>query len=164
MSEHLPPLSGKSYPRKPLAERFWSFVLPEPNSGCWLWTGNDGAGGYGVICYGKNMLATHVSLALAGRPKPSPTSVACHHCDVTLCVNPDHLYWGTMKQNTADMFRRGRGNKAKGEASGKARLTAELVRYIRSSPKTQAALAEELGVHKATVEAVLYGKTWRHVT
>jgi hypothetical protein len=31
-----------------------------------------------------------------------------HHCDNPPCVNIDHLYLGTVKDNTADMMRRGR--------------------------------------------------------
>lgn len=32
-----------------------------------------------------------------------------HKCDVRNCINPDHLYVGTAKENTDDMMRRGRG-------------------------------------------------------
>jgi hypothetical protein len=54
------------------------------------------------------MVATHVSLALHGQPRPSEEAIACHHCDQSLCVNPDHLYWGTSHSNTMDAYGRGR--------------------------------------------------------
>jgi hypothetical protein len=50
----------------------------------------------------------HVSLELHGHARPSGDAIACHHCDVPLCVNPDHLYWGTHSTNMADAYDRGR--------------------------------------------------------
>jgi hypothetical protein len=35
-----------------------------------------------------------------------PGYLACHHCDCASCVNPDHLYEGTHKDNTADALDR----------------------------------------------------------
>ncbi|HEY2615799.1 MAG TPA: hypothetical protein VGI78_00525 [Acetobacteraceae bacterium] len=52
-------------------------------------------------------LATHISLMLHARPRPSSAAIACHHCDMPLCVNPEHLYWGTHAMNTSDGVRRG---------------------------------------------------------
>jgi len=33
---------------------------------------------------------------------------AQHHCDVMNCINPDHIYEGTQRQNVRDAWRRGR--------------------------------------------------------
>ena len=99
--------------RPSIEERFLDKVLPEPNSGCWLW---DGAAtrqpGVSVNCYGlimyrnKLVKATHVSLMLDGRPRPSDKAIACHSCDVQLCVNPAHLSWGTFRSNLEDAVAR----------------------------------------------------------
>ena len=35
---------------------------------------------------------------------------ACHHCDMPRCINPDHLFEGTYKENTADAREKGRLN------------------------------------------------------
>lgn len=80
-----------------------SKVSPEPNTGCWLWDGATHPKGYGQIRHeGRTARATHVSLMLAGRTAPDAGLYACHTCDVPSCVNPDHLYWGTPKQNQGD--------------------------------------------------------------
>jgi hypothetical protein len=99
--------------RGSLAERFMKKVSPEPNSGCWLWFGSIDRKGYGQIreAGGTRLrVATHVALELAGRTLSSGQQVL-HHCDVPACVNPDHLFIGTPRDNTQDMLRKGRGSK-----------------------------------------------------
>jgi hypothetical protein len=86
-----------------LEDRFWSRVHPDPNTGCWLWGGSPISGGYGVLSRtinGKSrpIRATHVSLMLHGRPVPAGME-ACHTCNFPPCVNPDHLFVGTHKEN-----------------------------------------------------------------
>jgi hypothetical protein len=97
----------------PLMDRFLDRVSPEPNTGCWLW---DGAAtqvkGVTKNCYGvmaekgKNVKATHISLMLHGQDKPSDHAIACHSCDVSMCVNPEHLSWGTYSSNLREAVER----------------------------------------------------------
>lgn len=99
--------------RRPLAVKFNEKVSPEPNSGCWLWLGSTSNLGYGQMRVdGRAVLATHISLALAGKPRPSPKSCALHSCDIPCCVNPAHLRWGSLKDNTADSIMRGRADQS----------------------------------------------------
>ena len=41
---------------------------------------------------------------------PHPGMCVLHRCDVPGCVNPDHLFVGTFKDNTQDMIRKGRNS------------------------------------------------------
>jgi hypothetical protein len=152
--------------RGTLEQRFWQYVAPEPNSGCWLWDGG-WCKGYGVISTGtgkaKQLLATHVSLALHGRPKPGASLQACHHCDMPACVNPDHLYWGTVAQNRADMFRRQRANLPIGSGHVNSKLTEDDVRLIRASSKGHKALAQEFLVCRQLISRIKSGQGWNHV-
>lgn len=99
----------------PIADRFARKWIGEPNSGCWLWLGSIDRKGYGQIrvplADGGNQLrvATHVSVELHGGTVP-PGMCVLHRCDVPGCVNPDHLFVGTFKDNTQDMIRKGRNS------------------------------------------------------
>ena len=82
--------------------------VPEPNSGCWLWIGSVGRGGYGMQRVGgRTRMATHLSLELVGRLVPW-VRFACHRCDVPACINPDHLFIGTQLDNIHDCMAKGR--------------------------------------------------------
>ena len=95
-----------------LVERFWDKVSPEPNSGCWFWIGAYNKDGYGSIFIGpkrgRTRLATHVSLEIDERSRPSKKHHALHTCDNPSCVNPSHLWWGTHSENMSDALKKGR--------------------------------------------------------
>jgi len=91
-----------------LAERFWDFVYPEPNTGCWLWGGSVDSSGYGVLRVGGlGKRATHLSLELHGIKRGAGLH-ALHRCDMPPCVNPEHLFVGTHKDNMRDRAAKGR--------------------------------------------------------
>src|SRR6266852_45024 len=102
--------------RKPIRERFEALFVEEPNSGCWLWIGSQKANGKGRLYYGiftratpnwEKVFAHRASYELYIGPIPDGLFV-CHRCDVTLCVNPDHLFLGTPLDNVLDCFAKGR--------------------------------------------------------
>lgn len=85
-------------------------IMPEPNSGCWLWTGSVGSHGYGFVKYsGKMMYAHRIAFLLAEgylpprpsyhHPRHSEALVMDHLCRVRNCVNPDHLAVVTNTEN-----------------------------------------------------------------
>jgi hypothetical protein len=153
--------------RGTVEERFWVYVSPDPNSGCWLWDGGL-CKGYGVISAGgshpKQLMATHVSLQLHDRPRPSLDLQACHHCDVPSCVNPDHLYWGTGRENKADMFRRGRARLPLGANHVNSKLTEYHVRHIRASGEKHRVLAARFSVCRQLIGQIKAGTAWSYVT
>src|SRR5690242_5427979 len=90
-----------------LIDRFWDFVFPEPNSGCWLWGGPQNGHGYGRLYDGKKAVAAHrLSLSIHGIHLQFD-DVVCHRCNTPCCVNPSHLYVGTQKDNMQQAFREG---------------------------------------------------------
>lgn len=92
-----------------LKERFESKYIPEPMSGCWLWLDKLTRDGYGQMTYKmKSMRAHRWSYSIHVGPIPNGLLV-CHKCDTPACVNPKHLFVGTVKDNTEDMIKKGRG-------------------------------------------------------
>ncbi len=85
-----------------------TYVLPEPNSGCWLWDGPVDGRGYAKHVRGNtHRLAHRVAYAETHGEIPAGM-LLCHRCDVRLCVNPDHMFIGTQIDNMQDMSKKGR--------------------------------------------------------
>lgn len=89
-------------------------TIPEPNCGCWLWTGELNSAGYGRISRGNNryglrerLLAHRVSYEMHKGPVPMGMDLD-HLCRVRMCVNPSHLEPVTRSENNlrGDLMRR----------------------------------------------------------
>jgi hypothetical protein len=133
------------------------------DTGCWLWTGPLGTGGYAVFNSRKvDQRAHRASYQLYKGPIPKGMKIL-HSCDTPSCVNPAHLRAGTQKENAADRQSRGRGHKLRGESVGTSKLTEIDVIDIRSSTIGQKALAEKYGVAPSHIWLIRAGKAWKHV-
>jgi hypothetical protein len=139
--------------------------------GCWVWSGSRSAGGYGQWLlektplgngrYSKRRIYAHrLSWELHRGAIPDGLRVL-HECDNPPCVNPEHLFLGTMADNTHDMLAKGR--ESRGEDRPLAKLTERDVIAIRQSKETLMVLAERYGVAFQTISDVRRRKVWKHV-
>ena len=148
---------------RPLEERFFDFVFPEPNSGCWLWVGGLAGNGYGRFSIGnrKTVPAHRFSYELVHGPIPVSLN-ACHKCDVRCCVNPEHIFPGTQCENMADMVQKGRDNPRRGEENGQVRLTEAQIAAIRTDPRRLKIIGADYGIDKSRVWHIKRGHHWKH--
>jgi hypothetical protein len=83
--------------------------IPEPMSGCWLWTGAIASHGYGHTRFDGETWYAHRLSWHAHRGPITPGMWVLHRCDVPACVNPAHLFLGTATDNAQDRENKGRG-------------------------------------------------------
>lgn len=158
------------------ALRFWAKVnkngpapATQPSLGpCWLWTGATTVWGYGKLTADKKWRMSHRwSYEMAHGPIPEGLAV-CHRCDVPACVRPDHLFLGTLRDNTRDMYAKGRAALmgAEGMKNSHAKLTDKQVLAIRQrfdDGELIVALAVEHGLTRAAISNIVNGRTWKHL-
>jgi len=144
-----------------LMDRFMAKVSPEPNSGCWLWMGSCDWGGRAKFRSPDSTVAAHAAYTLFCGIIPDGVQVL-HRCDMPACVNPDHLFLGTLQDNMAD--RNAKKRHAHGERHGKAKLTEADVRAIRASTENDVVLAKRYGRGVSTIHAARSGRHyWKHL-
>jgi len=151
----------KDIPRK-TRKLFWVYV--NKTAGCWLWAAGSSAG-YGVFHVKRKVMRAHrVAYILANGSIPKGLLV-CHSCDNPLCVNPDHLWVGTQKDNMKDAREKGRTRK--GENHGASRLNDNIIQIIRNDYSAgrmnQPELAKRFNVSQKNISKVVRRETWRHV-
>lgn len=132
---------------------------------CWEWTAGKTPRGYGMFRTGRNHeLAHRVSYALFTGAIPKDMCV-CHSCDNPSCVNPGHLFLGTVKDNMRDMVAKER--QARGSSNGNSKLTEKQVREIRNKyipyKYSTSRLASEYKVSRSQISSIINRKNWFHI-
>lgn len=130
-------------------------------SGCWEFQGNRHEWGYGKIKVRRFDARAHViSYKLFVGEVPEGLWVL-HKCDNPPCVNPSHLFLGTVKDNVEDMIHKGRN--IRGESHKNSKLTQNQVNEIRAARGLvlQKDLAEKYKVCKQTICLIMQNRIWK---
>ena len=147
-------------------ETFWDKVDWEAETECWLWTGAKLPHGYGTVCLNRQRLYAHrYAWAFVNGPIPKGLNIL-HKCDVPACINPDHLYAGTQRENLIDCIRRGRANRVRGSAHGQSKLTEDQVlelRKERTKGLSYAKLGKHFGISETQARSIVLGTWWKHL-
>lgn len=148
-------------------ERFISKVIKSED--CWSWTGSTYRFGYGHFrrkINGKWVMykAHRYSYEYFIGEIPS-RALVCHKCDNPSCVNPKHLFTGSHKDNSDDMYRKGR--KSKIIRNPKHRLLSmDIAREIRllklNNPVLKLReLAKMFDTSETQISRILNNKIWQ---
>jgi predicted XRE-type DNA-binding protein len=141
-------------------------------NGCWIWCGavkkcKRGTHNYGWVTFMNKQMSAHRMSWIVFRSALVQGSVICHTCDNPRCVNPDHLFIGTQKDNVADMIAKGRKwiGVAKRKSDGlpvRSKLSVQqiqLIKSLRESGLSQQKIADQIGVSQGCVSQLLRGVT-----
>ena len=133
------------------------------SSGCWEWTAPLIEEGYGQMSYfGITEKAHRVSWILHVSSIPKGMCII-HKCNNRKCVNPDHLYIGTVSDNVQDAIKSGSFS---GRGHGIKKLTKLDVLYIRDMLALGTPhwlIAKQYNVSRTAISGISTGKTWSHV-
>ena len=89
--------------RRPLRERLLSKILKNEITGCWEWVAKLGWSGYGMLkTGGRPVWRSAHRVSYAEFVKEPGSLMVLHKCNNRRCINPDHLYLGTAKENHRD--------------------------------------------------------------
>lgn len=133
----------------------------ERTEGCWIWQGNINVGGYGK--FGSRSAASRLAYQYYKGEIPKGLQV-CHSCDNRLCVNPDHLWLGTIGDNMRDKTEKNR--QAKGSKIGSSILNEDQVlqiRKMRIAGHEYQSIADEFQIQWDLARKVCKNVVWKHV-
>lgn len=150
------------YKRATATSRFFKFI--KNVNGCWEWQGNRLPQGYGLFWYkNKGHRANRVAWVLF-RGKIPKGMFVCHRCDNPPCVNPEHLWLGSNRENQIDARNKGLLNPPKGENHPHAKLTKRDVWWIRSlaqSGTPPRLIIKKWHISAQTVCDIKANRTWK---
>ncbi len=147
----------------PRGERTWERFLrtvvdmaDKRSSGCW--THGDWRRGYPYFTYwGEAVRGSRVSWEYHNGPVPEGLFV-CHHCDNPACINPDHLFLGTNRENILDCAKKGR--------HGGSKFTREQVVMIRlraHQGESQSSIGSSFGVPQPRISRIVNRRAYAWV-
>jgi len=141
--------------------RFLAMVGPTNENGCQIWRGTVSSHGYRQIRLNGRLVLAHRHAYERVHGLIPRGLMVCHTCDVPSCVNTNHHFLGSGDDNNKDCASKHRTSF--GEAHAQAKLTEEIVRFIRYSEESDTALSNRFCVSRHAIKNARLFRTWRRV-
>lgn len=140
-------------------EKLLENSMPVPECGCSIWLGGVSDKRYGVFTNEEGKVERVHRRVFSEKNNTTLTQddFVCHTCDVTLCVEPSHLFLGDAQSNMTDKVTKERQARNFGQRNGATKLTTEDVAFILRSDLSQQKVADLLGVSQTQVGRVRRG-------
>jgi len=156
-----------------MKEKFWPKVTKTET--CWIWNCSKNSNGYGNVCYkGKTSYTHRLSYEFNNNCVIPKGLCVLHKCDNPSCVNPEHLFLGTPKENSIDCRNKGRTGAYPhpekvpyGSKHGRAKLTENDVKEIKNminDGQKSIDISRKYNVDPSTVGLIKRGVNWKHVS
>jgi hypothetical protein len=152
--------------RPSVEERFWKYV--NKTDYCWIWSGGKYSNGYGSLAINTYPVLAHRFSYELHFGKINPNLLVCHKCDNPSCVNPEHLFLGTQKDNLQDMIFKNRLNR-KGEKSNNHILSKDDVISIRKRYNEGGSVTEifndykNLIANRESIRSICKNLSWTNI-
>lgn len=141
--------------------QFWLRVDKPLGWDCWIWTGCKNKAGYGRMFLRSiktRSITTHRFSYLISKGVIPEGMLVCHRCDNPSCVNPNHLFLGTHRDNVRDCMEKGRRRKTPPNA----KINQKLAVCIRNEYPhiNQRELCKKYSLSTASISRIINFKAW----
>lgn len=127
-----------------------------PPGECWIWNLGKNFRKYGITSFKNRDTRAHI-LSLESKHKRFEKlgEVVRHLCASPSCCNPEHLRFGSRKENAIDVLLHRSSNSAK--------MNPAKVRLIRASTSSNKELSRVYGIGRGAINNIRKRKTWSFV-